>query len=52
MKKRLNIRESLEHPWIKGYQILDEEKQNIVNQDNFIIKLINDSVPKFNEYLR
>ena len=51
-EKRLNIRESLEHPWIKGYQILDEEKQNIANQNIFIIKLITDSVLKFNEYLR
>ena len=50
--KRLSIKEALKHPWIKAYNILDEEKQNISNQENFLIKLITDSIPKFNEYIK
>ena len=50
--KRLSIKEALKHPWIKAYNILDEEKQNISNQENFLIKLITDAIPKFNEYIK
>ena len=51
-RKRISIKEALNHPWIKGYQILYDEKQNIGNQENFLIKLITNSVPKFNEYMK
>ena len=50
--KRLSIKDALKHPWIKAYNILDEEKQNISNQENFLIKLITDAIPKFNEYIK
>ena len=50
--KRLSIKDALNHPWIKAYNILDEEKQNIANQENFLIKLITDAIPKFNEYIK
>ena len=49
---RLSIKEALEHPWIKAFDILDEEKQNISNQENFLIKLITDAIPKFNQYIK
>ena len=50
--KRLNIRQALEHPWIKGSSIIFDEKENVCNQENFLIKLITDNIPKFNEYIK
>ena len=50
--KRLGIKDALKHPWIKAYDILDEEKQNISNQESFLIKLITDAIPKFNQYIK
>ena len=50
--KRLSIKDALEHPWIKAYDILDEEKQNLSNQESFLIKLITDGIPKFNQYIK
>ena len=47
--KRLNIRQALDHPWIKGSSIIFDEKENVCNQENFLIKLITDNIPKFNE---
>ena len=49
--KRLTIEQSLRHPWIQGSQILFDEKENICNQENFLIRLITDDVPKFNKYV-
>ena len=50
--KRLSIKDSLKNPWIKAYNILDKEKQNISNQESFLIKLITYSIPRFNEYIK
>lgn len=50
--KRLNIKEALNHPWIKGWQILDDEKQNLELIEHFFIKLITNSISKFNEYIK
>lgn len=50
--KRLNIRQALNHPWIRGAAIINNEKENIYNQENFLIKLITDNIPKFNEYIK
>ena len=51
-KKRYNIKEALEDPWIKGWDIINEEKENTGNLENFIIKLICDNIPKFNQYIK
>ena len=51
-EKRISIKNALNHPWIQAHKILEEEKQNINNHENFLIKLITDSVPKFNEYMK
>ncbi len=50
--KRYDTREALEDPWIKGWDIINEEKENTGNLENFIIKLICDSIPKFNQYIK
>ena len=53
-KKRYNIKEALEDPWIKGWDIINEEKENIgieENFTNFFEKLKNNSILNFNEYI-
>jgi len=50
--KRYNTREALEDPWIKGWDIINEEKENTGILENFIIKLITDNIPKFNQYIK
>ena len=53
-KKRYNIKEALEDPWIKGWDIINEEKENIVIEENlvnFFVKLRTDTIPEFNEYI-
>ena len=50
--KRLNIKEALNHPWIKGADILFDEKEKAFCQENFLINLITDNVPKYNEYIK
>lgn len=50
--KRLNIKEALNHPWIKGADIIFDEKEKAFCQENFLINLITDNVLKFNEYIK
>ena len=50
--KRISIREALNHPWIKGWQILEDEKENLSNIDNFLNELVNDNIFKFNNYIK
>lgn len=50
--KRINISQALKHPWIKGAKIISDEKENISCQENFMIRLITDNIPKFNEYIK
>ena len=50
--KRYDTREALNDKWIKGWDIINEEKENTGIQENFIIKLISDNIPKFNEYIK
>lgn len=49
--KRITIDEALEHPWIKGSKFIFDEKEKLCCQENFLIKLITDSIPEFNEYI-
>ena len=51
INKRMNIYGALRHHWIKGAQILLEEKEKIYNTNVFYIKLITDSIKEFNDYL-
>ena len=50
--KRLNIKQALNHPWIQGSKIIFDEKENINCLENFLIKIITDNIPEFNEYLK
>lgn len=50
--KRLSIKQALIHPWIQGAQIIFDEKEQAFCHENFLINLITDDIPKFNEYLK
>lgn len=50
--KRYSVKDALNHPWIKGWGIINEDKESTGIQENFIIRLISDNIPKFNEYIK
>ena len=50
--KRYSIKDALNDPWIKGWDFINEEKENIGIMKNFIFKLITDSIPQFNDYIK
>ena len=51
INKRININEALEHYWIKGADILNNEKEKLYNLNSFIGELLTDSFYQFNSYL-
>ena len=51
IEKRMNIYETINHYWVKGGNILMEEKENIYNANVFLTDLITDHFSKFNDYL-
>ena len=51
INKRYNIYEALNDPWIKGYQFIKNEKENLYNAGKFIIQLMVDNIKTFNDYV-
>lgn len=51
INKRISISEALNHYWIKGAEILMDEKEKCSNASIFISYLIVDHIKSFNEYL-
>ena len=51
ISKRLDIRNALKHPWIKGAEIIMNEKEKICNLEKFLVELITDNIAEFNEYI-
>ena len=51
-RKRYSINDALNDPWIKGWDILNEEKENDVILDVFILRLLENHIPKFNQYFK
>jgi serine/threonine protein kinase len=51
IKKRINIKQALEHYWIKGAEILLDEKEKISNANIFLSYLIFDFFPNFQKYV-
>ena len=52
INKRININEALEHYWIKGADIIMNEKEKIFNANTFLANLITDSFYNFNNFLK
>ena len=48
---RYDIQQALNHPWIKGAKIINDEKENIYYLESFLINAITDNIPKFNDYI-
>ena len=51
INKRMDINEAMNHYWIKGAQILLDEKENTYNCDCFLRHLITNYIMNFNRYL-
>ena len=51
INERMSIYEALNHYWIKGGQILYDEKEKIFNIYSFTTQLITDNLKEFNDYL-
>ena len=52
INKRININEALNHYWIKGGEILLNEKEKINNAEHFLSYLITDNLKNFDDYLK
>ena len=52
INERISIYEAMEHPWIKGAQILNDEKENTYYMNKFISNLSTNNIKKFNDYLK
>ena len=50
--KRINIDEALEDYWIKGADILMEEKEKLFNADSFLINLLMENFYEYNYYMK
>ena len=52
INKRINIEQALNHYWIKGANILFEEKEKINNGNNFLVYMFLEHFHSFKEYLK
>ena len=52
IKKRINIYEALNDNWVKGGEILFNEKEKIDDNEIFLINMITDNIRCFNEYIK
>ena len=51
INERMSIYEAMEHYWIKGGNLLYNEKEKICNIFNFTTQLITDNIKEFNDYM-
>jgi serine/threonine protein kinase len=51
IRKRINIYQALNEPWVKGGEILFNEKEKIDNTEIFLINIITDNFECFNKYI-
>ena len=52
INKRISLNEAKEHYWIKGAEILNDEKEKCLNITNFFSYLLTDHIKNFNDYLQ
>ena len=52
IKKRYNIREALEDPWIKASEYILNEKEKLCNGSKFLINMAVGNIIDFNEYIK
>ena len=51
INKRIDINQALNHYWVKGAQLILDEKENLYNAGKFLSLLITDHIKTFNDYL-
>mgnify|MGYP002625391004 FL=1 len=51
INKRINIDQALQHHWIKGADILFNEREKLYNMNSFFISLKTDFFKEFNDYM-
>ena len=51
IRKRINIYQALNEPWVKSGEILFNEKEKIDNTEIFLINIITDNLECFNKYI-
>ena len=52
LSKRYNIFDTMNHPWIKGFHFLQDEKERIYNAGKFLTNLLVDNILEYNKYIR
>ena len=52
IKERYNIYQAMNDPWMKGYQIILNEKEYLYNAGKFMIEMMVDSIKAFNDYIK
>ena len=52
LSKRYNIFDAMNHPWIKGFHFLQDEKERIYNAGKFLTNLLVDNILEYNKYIR
>jgi serine/threonine protein kinase len=51
IKNRISIYEALNDPWVKGGELLFNEKEKIDDNEIFLLNIITDNIRSFNEYI-
>ena len=51
INERISLYEAMNHQWIKGGEILYNEKEKIFNIYSFTTQLITDNIKEFNDYV-
>ena len=52
IKKRYNIYQAKNDPWMQGYQIILNEKERLYNAGKFMIEIMVDNIHTFNDYIK
>ena len=52
IKKRYNIYQAINDPWMKGFQLILNEKENLYHAGKFVVELMVDNIKEFNDYVK
>ena len=52
LKERYSIYDLMKDPFVKGYQIILDEKEKLYNAGKFVVDLMVDNIINFNEYIK
>ena len=52
IEKRYNIYQVMNDPWVKGHQIILDEKDNLYNAGKFMAEMLFDNIRRFNDYIK